>query len=56
MDWQGIEWVVLVYGVLMILMPVYGFIAFRRRIKQKVITKTRAFWYYTGLVISPVII
>jgi hypothetical protein len=56
MDWRGIEWVVPVYEVLMLLVPVYGFIAFRRRVKQKVLTKTRAFLYYTGLVISPVAI
>jgi len=55
-DWQGIKWVVPVYGVLVILVPVYGFIVLRRSIKKKLTTKTRAFWYYTGLVISPLII
>ena len=56
MDWRGIEWVVPVYEVFMLVVPVYGFIAFRRRVKQKVLTKARAFLYYTGLVISPVAI
>ena len=56
MDWQGIEWVIPVYEVLMLLVPVCGFIVFRRRVKHKVLTKARAFLYYTGLVISPVAI
>jgi hypothetical protein len=56
MDWQGIEWVVPVYGVLMLLVPVYGFISFRQRVKHKVLTKARAFLYFTGFVISPVAI
>ena len=55
MDWQGIEWVVSVYEVLLLLVPVYGFIVFRRRVKHKVLTKARAFVYYTGLVIAPVV-
>lgn len=56
MDWQGIEWVILVYEVLMLLVPSYGFIAFRRRVKNRALTKGRAFGYYAGLVISPVAI
>lgn len=56
MGWQGIEWVVPIYEVLMLLVPIYGFIAFRQRVKHNVLTKTRAFLYYTGLVISPVVI
>ena len=54
MGWRGIEWVVPVYEILMVLVPVYGFIVFRRRVKHKVLSKARAFLYYTGLVISPV--
>jgi hypothetical protein len=56
MDWQGIDWVVPVYEVLMLLMPVYGFVVLRRRVKHEVLSKVRAFLYYTGLVISPVAI
>jgi hypothetical protein len=56
MDWQGIEWVVPVYEILMLAVPVYGFIVLRRRVRQRVLTKARAFVYYTGLVILPVAI
>ena len=56
MDWQGIEWVVPVYEILMLAVPVYGFIVLRRRVKYRGLAKMRAFLYYTGLVISPVAI
>ena len=56
MDWQGIEWVVPVYEILMLAVPVYGFIVLRRWVKYRGLAKMRAFLYYTGLVISPVAI
>ena len=56
MDWPGIEWVVPVYEILMLVVPVYGFIVLRRRVKRKALAKVRAFLYYTGLVILPVVI
>ena len=56
MDWQGIEWVVPVYEILMLSLPVYGFIVLRRRVKHNALAKVRAFLYYTGLSISPVVI
>ena len=56
MDWQGIEWVVPIYEILMLSLPVYGFIVLRRRVKHNALAKVRAFLYYTGLSISPVVI
>lgn len=55
MEWRGIEWIVPIYNLLILLMPIFGFIAFWRRIKQKALTKARGFLYYSLLVISPVV-
>ncbi len=54
MEWRGTEWIIPVYEVVMLVLPVCGFIALRRRVKRNVFTKARAFWYYTGFIISPV--
>lgn len=51
---RGVEWIVAVYEVAILVVPVYAFIALRRRIRHKGLTKIRAFWYYIGFVISPV--
>ncbi len=55
MDWQGIEWALPVYELVMLGMPIYAFITLRRRVKRGILTKVRAFWYYAGLVVAPVI-
>jgi hypothetical protein len=55
MDWKGIEWVVPLYELLILLVPIYGFIVLRRRVKRKELTKARGFLYYSGLVISPIV-
>ena len=55
MVWQGIEWVLLLYGLAMLVLPVYAFIALLRRVKRGMLAKVRAFWYYAGLVVAPVI-
>ncbi len=55
MDWQGIEWVLAVYGLAMLVLPIYAFIVLRRRVKRGMLIKVRAFWYYAGLVVTPVI-
>lgn len=55
MEWRGIEWIVPIYNLLILLMPIFSFIAFWRRIKQKALTKARGFLYYSLLVISPVV-
>jgi hypothetical protein len=53
-DLQGTEWIIPVYEVLMLVVPVIGFIALRRRVKRQLLTTRRAFMHYAGLVISPV--
>jgi hypothetical protein len=55
MDWKGIEWVIPIYELMILLLPVYGFIALRRRVKQSELTKIRGFIYYSGLAITPVV-
>ena len=55
MDWQGIEWVLPVYELVMLGMPIYAFITLRRRVKRGMLAKVRAFWYYVGIVVAPII-
>ena len=55
MDWQGIEWALPVYEVVMLGMPIYAFITLRRRVKRGMLSKVRAFWYYVGIVAAPII-
>ena len=56
MDWRGIEWIIPAYEVSMLLVPVPAFVIFRRRCKDRVLTKVRALACYAGAVISPVVI
>ena len=56
MDWRGIEWAVPVFEVVMLLLPVYAFITFYRRVKRGVLKKLRALWRYASLVITPIIL
>lgn len=56
MDWRGIEWAVPVFEVVMLVLPVYASIAFLRRIKRGLLKKSRAFWCYASLVITPIIL
>ena len=56
MDWRGIEWVVPVFEVTMIVLPVCVFIIFYRRVKGGVLKKSRALWCYASLVITPIIL
>jgi len=56
MDWQGIDWAVPVFEVVMLGLPVYGFITFYRRLKRGVLKKSRAFRRYALLVITPLIL
>ncbi len=55
MDLHGIEWVLLLYELTMLVLPVYGLVSLRRHVKYGALGKLRAFGYYTGLIISPVI-
>ena len=56
MDWRGIEWVVPVFAIVMIVLPVYAFITFHRRVKRGTLVKSRALWRYASLVITPIIL
>jgi hypothetical protein len=56
MEWQGIEWVLLLYWLAMLVMPIYAFVTFFFRVKRGVEEKSRAIRYYAGIVISPVIL
>lgn len=56
MDWKGIELVIPIYELSILLVTIFGFIVFQRRVKQRELTKTRGFLYYSGLTISPVVI
>lgn len=53
MDWHGIEWVIPVFEITMIALPIYAFAIFYRRAKQRVLTKSRALVRYASLVIAP---
>jgi hypothetical protein len=55
MEWKGIEWVIPIYKLLILLVPIYAFIALRRRVKRNELTKTRGILYYSGLALSPVV-
>jgi hypothetical protein len=54
MDWQGIEWAVPVFEVVMLALPVYAFITLYRRVKGGVLKKSRAMWRYASIVIAPI--
>jgi hypothetical protein len=56
MEWQGIEWVLLLYWLSMLVVPIYTFITFFLRVKRGVMEKFRAIRYYAGFVIIPVIL
>ena len=56
MDWQGIEWILLLYWLSMLVVPIYTFITLLLRVKRGVEEKPRAFRFYAGIVISPIIL
>jgi len=56
MAWHGIEWVLPLYALAMVVLPPYGFIVLRKRVKEGMLTKPRAFLYYAGLVLAPIIL
>lgn len=56
MDWRGIEWVVPVFEVVMLVLPVYAFITIFRRVKRGVMKKSRAFLRFALIVIAPIIL
>jgi hypothetical protein len=56
MGWQGIEWAVGVFELAMLVVPVAGFVAFRRRVLRQALTPAGALWRYAGLVLLPIAI
>ena len=56
MDWRGIELAVPVYEILMLVVPVYAFITFYRRVKCGVLGKSGALWRYVLFVSTPIIL
>ena len=56
MDWQGIEWVIPLYWLSMLVVPIYTFITLLLRVKRGVEEKPTAISYYAGIVISPIIL
>jgi len=56
MDWQGIEWILLLYWLSMLVVPIYTFITLLLRVKRGVDEKPRAIRFYAGIVISPIIL
>ena len=56
MGWQGIEWVLPVYGIVIIVLPVMGFLFFLSRVKHAILKRIRALLFYSLMVLSPVIL
>ena len=56
MDWQGIEWVLLLYWLAMLVVPIYAFITFLLRVKRGVEEKPRAIRTYAAIVFIPIIL
>lgn len=56
MDWQGIEWAAPIFEIVMIVLPIYGFITLYRRTKRGALRKSRALLRYGSLVIVPIIL
>jgi len=56
MDWQGIEWIVPIFELSMIVIPVYAFIEVRRRVKNGRTGRSRALLRYAVFAIAPVLV
>lgn len=56
MEWQGIEWAVGVYELAMLVVPIAGFVAYRRRVLRQVLTPAGALWRYAALVMAPIMV
>src|SRR5581483_7731764 len=51
-----VEWILLLYELAIVVVPVYGVVWLRRRLKRGAIKRLRAFGYYAGLVLAPVVV
>jgi hypothetical protein len=56
MDWQGVEWVIPVFEIVMLVLPVYAFIVLYKKTRKGVLNKAGALWRYAVWLISPVIV
>jgi hypothetical protein len=55
MTWQGIEWAIPLYELAMVVLPIYCFVALRRRVVRHGFPKYRALRRYVVFVVLPVI-
>lgn len=56
MDLRGLEWAVPAFEIVMLVLPVYAFVVFYRRVKYRALKKTSALWLYASVVIAPIIL
>lgn len=56
MTWQGVEWAVPVYELAMLVVPVAGFVAYRRRVVLQMLAPWAALWRYAALVMAPIVV
>ena len=56
MEWHGIEWAVPAFEAVMLVMTVFAFITYYRRVKRGVLKKARALWQYAFLVFTPILL
>lgn len=56
MYWQGTEWAVPIFEMVVVVLPIYVFVTLYRRVKRGVLNKSGALWRYSTLVIIPTIL
>lgn len=56
MSWQGVEWAVPVYELAMLVVPIAGFVAYRRRVLLQALKPWAALWRYAALVLAPIVV
>jgi hypothetical protein len=55
MDWRGIEWAVPIYEFTALMLPVYAFVRFSRRVKHGILNKPSALLRFATLALSPLL-
>jgi hypothetical protein len=56
MDWQGIEWIMPGFALLMLVVPVWRFAVYRRRIRRGGLGRGRAVAYFAVSALVPVLL
>jgi hypothetical protein len=56
MEWHGIEWAVAAYELAILVVPVVGFVAYRRRVVRQTLAPGAALWRYAALVMVPIVV